>query len=82
MYVDVKDVLIIFPPLTYVTYVASVAYIYQIMLNFSHKGLKVLKGIPCWLTSELRHKGVKRLQKLRVGAVGSGKYIRIIFSKI
>lgn len=27
MYVDVKDVLIIFPPLTYVTYVTSVTYI-------------------------------------------------------
>ena len=80
MYVDVKDVLIIFPPLTYVTYVASVAYIYQIMLKISHKGLKVLKGIPCWLMSELRHKGVKRLQKLRLGAVDSEKIIRETFT--
>jgi len=52
------------------------------MLNFRHKGLKTQKGVPYWLMSELRHKGVKRLQKLRLGAVGSGKNIRETFSKI
>ena len=51
------------------------------MLKISHKGLKAQKGIPCWLMSKLRHKGVKRLQKLRLGAVGSEKISGRLFQK-